>query len=271
MPSAGRYFRLLGALARYSLAREMAFRGNFLAKLVVEVLWLGILLVFYRTIFAKTNVVAGWTEPQFLFFVGCYFALGGVIETFFLGNCSSFSDLIRSGDLDHYLLRPIDEQFLLTCWDIDWSTVPNVLLGAIVMGLALYQMGDWVFRPEQVLLFLLMFLCGVAIAYSFLVILMSTAVWMVKNQSLYELWWLFSSLMRYPREVFTRSWARPIGWVFTFIIPVMVVANVPAGIMVKGLLDPGMIGFTLAVTVALLAISRWFFRFSLRRYRSASS
>ena len=47
-----RYFRLWGAFARFCLANEMAFRGNFLAKVLVEVLWLGILLVFYDTLFA---------------------------------------------------------------------------------------------------------------------------------------------------------------------------------------------------------------------------
>src|SRR5262249_19217984 len=159
-------------------------------------------------------------------------------ETFFLGNCSEFANLIRSGDLDFYLLQPIDEQFLLTCRDIDWATAPNVVLGAVVMGIALGRTEGGVFRPDQTLMFVLLFCCGTAIAYSFLLILMSTAVWLVRNQSLYELWWLFSSLMRYPREIFTKTWAMPVGWFFTFIIPVMVVSNVPARVMVKKLLDP---------------------------------
>ena len=49
---------------------------------------------------------------------------------------------MRSGDLDFYLLKPIDEQFLITCRDLDWSTAPNILMGAAVMGMALFQM-DW--------------------------------------------------------------------------------------------------------------------------------
>ena len=43
------------------------------------------------------------------------------------------ADLVRSGDLDFYLLQPIDEQFLITCRSIEWSTAPNVLMGAVVM------------------------------------------------------------------------------------------------------------------------------------------
>jgi ABC-type uncharacterized transport system permease subunit len=84
--------------------------------------------------------------------------------------------------------------------------------------------------------------------------------------------------MRYPREIFTRSWALPIGWFFTFVIPVIVVANVPAGVMVRKLLnpssaefDPLLIGYTALATLLLLGLSRWYFRFALKRYRSASS
>ena len=38
--TAGRYLRLLGQLARYTLVRELSFRGNFLVKISVEILWL---------------------------------------------------------------------------------------------------------------------------------------------------------------------------------------------------------------------------------------
>ena len=52
-----RYFRLFVAFARFGLATEMAFRANFLVKILVEMLWLGILLVFYQMVFGKTRLV----------------------------------------------------------------------------------------------------------------------------------------------------------------------------------------------------------------------
>ncbi len=264
-----RYVRLLVALGRFSLLREMAFRANFLVKVFVELLWLGILLIFYRTVFAQTSLVAGWGEFEYLFFVGCHFALGGFIETFFMENCNEFGELVRSGDLDFFLLQPIDEQFLISCRGIEWASAPNILMGGTVMGIALYQM-NWTFNALQLGLFFLLFACGLAIAYSFLMFLTSSSVWLVRNQSLYELWWLVTSLMRYPREIFTGSWATPLGWIFTFIIPIMLVINVPANAMVRTV-EPGFVAFTIGVAAVLLLVSRWFFRFSLRRYRSASS
>src|SRR5207237_244086 len=169
MRGVARYFRLWFALGRFGLLREMAFRGNFLARVAVEVLWFGIMLIFYDAIFAQTagRPIAGWGRYEYYFFVGCYFALGGLIETLFLSNCGEFADLVRSGDLDFYLLKPIDEQFLLTCRDLDWATAPNVLMGAGLMVYALVHLGR-PFDAGLTGLFLVLFVCGVALSYSFL-------------------------------------------------------------------------------------------------------
>jgi ABC-2 type transport system permease protein len=269
MTSVTRYLRLLFAFGRFGLANELAFRGNFVLKVLVEVLWLFILLVFYRTLYKNTNTIEGWDEHQYLFFIGCYYTMEGLLETLFLGNCTEFADLVRTGNLDAYLLQPIDEQFLVSCRWIDWSTAPKLLIGAAIMVQALVQMG-WVFDAVKLVSFLVLFVCGSAMAYSFLLMLTSTSVWFMRNQSLMELWWLATTLMRYPREIYRGTWGSPLGWFFTFIIPVLLVINVPAETMVK-VFDPWGIALTCAATMALLALSRWFFGRALRSYRSASS
>jgi ABC-2 type transport system permease protein len=75
--------------------------------------------------------------------------------------------------------------------------------------------------------------------------------------------------MRYPREIFAGKWALPMGWFFTFVIPILLVVNVPARYVVFD--DPRLLGFTAFSTLVLLVVSRKFFRYALRRYRSASS
>jgi ABC-2 type transport system permease protein len=269
MSSLLRYLRLFAAFGRFSLLSEMAFRANYLLKITVEILWIVLLLYFYRTIFAKTSVVADWTEAEYLFFLGCYYALEGLMETLFLGNFSEFAELVRKGDLDLILLQPIDEQFIVSCRSFEWSTVPNVFMGAGLMAYGLTRMG-WPVTAAQAAVFAVTFPCGLAMSYSFILMLASTAVWMVRNQSLYELWWLFTSLMRYPREIFRGQLGDPVGKLFTFLIPVLLVSNVPARTMAKAL-DPWLAAYMVAATAALLAVSRWVFRRALRSYRSASS
>ena len=43
MSAMTRYLNLWASLARFSLLGEMAFRGNFVLKVLVELLWLAIL------------------------------------------------------------------------------------------------------------------------------------------------------------------------------------------------------------------------------------
>ena len=91
--------------------------------------------------------------------------------------------------------------------------------------------------------------CGTAIAYSFMLLLTSISVWMVRNQSLMEMWWLFSSVARYPKEIFAGPWAEPLGDFFTYIMPILVVVNVPANAMVRAL-DPPMVGLIIGAALS---------------------
>lgn len=268
-----RYLRLMRAFARFTLLNELAFRINFLVKVSVELIWLGLILIFYDTIFSKTSSIEGWSHAEFLIFLGIYYALAGVVETFFLENCNEFADLVRKGDLDIYLLKPIDEQFLITCRKIDWSTAPNILLGAVIVVWGLAQLPDWHFDAGWMLLFLAAFVCGVAMAYSFLVILMATGVWLVRNQSLMELWWLFTTLMRYPVDIYVGKLASPLGVFFSFVVPILLIIYVPARTLLHRVGGQYWLfgGVMLAATAVLLVLSRLFFRRALQSYRSASS
>jgi len=266
--------RLFRAFARFGLLNELAFRANFLVKISVELLWLCLLLIFYDTVFRQTNTIQSWGHAEFLVFLGCYYALEGAIETFFLENCNEFSNLVRTGDLALYLLKPIDEQFLITFRKIDWTTAPNILVGVGVMTTGLLQLPDWHFNAGVLLLFAALFVCGVAMAYSFLLMLTATAVWLVRNQSLMELWWLFTTLMRYPRELYSGThapaFARPLGFFFSFLFPILLVVYVPARTLLQ-IFDAQFLAIMCAATVALLWLSRRTFRRALQSYRSASS
>jgi ABC-2 type transport system permease protein len=77
-------------------------------------------------------------------------------------------------------------------------------------------------------------------------------------------------------EIYQGPYGTPLRRVFTFLIPVLVVINVPAAIMAKPLTAEGsgrvmLAVFALFATVASLAMSRWIFMRALSSYRSASS
>lgn len=265
-----RYLGLWGSLIKFSLLGELAFRVNFLVKIVVEILWLAVLVVFNFTLFAQTQSVAGWNQNEYLLFIGCYFTLGGVIETVFLENCNSFADWVRTGEFDFFLLKPVDAQFLVSCRRFDWSTAPNILLGLGVMAFALWELG-WAFQPWLLVQFVVLMTSGIAMLYGFLIALTSASIWFMRNQSMFEMWWLFTTLMRYPREIFYGPWASPIGFVFSFVVPILLVTNVPARVLLDKLESPWLAVYAMAAAIVVLWVSRRCFVAAIRRYRSASS
>ncbi len=271
MPQVSRYLTIYISFIKFSLITELSFKINFLIKIFVELLWLSILIIFYEILFSNTDNIAHWSREQYLFFIGCHYMLGGIIESLFLENCANFTELVRSGDLDTYLLKPIDEQFIITTKKIDWSTLPNIIQGIAIMIYALAVNPKWTFELTQFLMFVITFTCGLTITYSFLLMLCSTSVWIIRNQSMMELWWLFSTLMRYPKEIFNDSWAHSIGWFLTFVIPALIVINIPASTMIRKFLHPYSVLWMGICTGLFMFASRKLFKFALTSYRSASS
>ena len=118
--------------------------------------------------------------------------------------------------------------------------------------------------------------CGVAIMYSLMIALASTSIWLGRNQTLYNFWFYITNFARYPMEIYNRGWGVPLWGFFTFVIPVLVVVNVPARILAQPLRPHSSLHwplelFALAATVVSLLVSRWVFQRALRSYRSASS
>ena len=124
-------------------------------------------------------------------------------------------------------------------------------------------------------------LCGVAIYYSLMIALAATSVWLGRNQTLFDFWFYITNFSRYPMEIYHGPWGTPLRRLFTFCIPVLVVVNVPARILVRlprpGTAEAGstlywfLPAFTLLATAGSLLVSRWIFQRALHSYRSASS
>lgn len=269
------YFRVFAAFARNSLVRDMTFRANFLIDCVSSLSWVLMNLGFYVLIFEYTGEIGvrtGWHKYEFFVFLATTLFVNSLVQTFFMPNANEFSELIRTGHLDFALLKPIDAQFLISLARIEWSSLANFWFAAGLLGYSLWRL-DYTPHPVQFVLYPIYVACGVAILYSLMIVLSSVSVWLGRNQSLYDFWFYITNFSRYPMEIYQGRIGTPLRWSFTFIVPVLVVVNVPARLLAKPLARDNwpLAIFTLAATAASLIVSRWFFKRALRSYRSASS
>jgi len=272
------YFRVFLTFARNSLVRDMTFRTNFLIDLISSTAWVLMNVAFYTLIFRYTPAIGantGWEKYQFFLFLATSLLINSLVHALFMTNADDLSELVRTGSLDFALLKPIDTQFLVSLVRVEWSALGNFFVGLALMGYAMYKL-QYVPGVAQIVLYPVYVLCGVAIYYSLMIALAATSVWLGRNLTLFDFWFYITNFSRYPMEIYQGPWGTPLRRLFTFCIPVLVVVNVPARLLVRpinpqSLEDWILPGFAILATIGSLAGSRWVFQRALWSYRSASS
>ena len=275
------YLQVLLTFARNSLVREMTFRLNFVIECVSSLSWAAMNLGFYLLIFQFTGEIGrdtGWHRYEFFTFLATTLLINSLVQAFFMPNCEEFSELIRSGNLDFAILKPIDTQFLISLQKVDWSALANFMLGAGLLAVSLWNLTTRESKPLVLqqhvrLLYPFYVACGVAILYSLMISLSATSIWLGRNQTLYDFWFYITNFSRYPMEIYEGTLGTPLRLIFTYVIPVLVVVNVPARLLALPLTASTwwLAGFALAATFGSLVASRWVFQRALASYRSASS
>ena len=258
---------------RNSIVREMTFRGNFIIELCTELFWFVAQYLLFDIIYGNVGNIAGWSRSEYFGFMATGMLTNALVEALFMPNCAEFGELIRTGNLDFALLKPIDTQFLVSFRTVSLVNFGQVGLALSLLGYSLSRSGT-VVTLQSVFMYLVLVATGVTFFYSLMISLAATSVWFGRNQGLYDFWFYVTVFARYPQNVYRRTGAGNLIWFgFSFIIPILLVITVPARVILQKSLDPGswIIVFAPAFSLATLYFSRLLFQWSLNQYRSASS
>jgi ABC-2 type transport system permease protein len=261
-----RYAVIYEALWRNSVVREMSFKGNFLLWIVVEVLWFALQLCFIGVIYLHTDHIATWTKWEVVLLVGASHFIQQIFQAFFLTNCTQLSELIRTGRLDFMLLLPVNTRFLVSLRQVDLGGFVNAATGLAVMGYAARQLHATP-SAAQAVCFALLCGAGVLIHYSLMFLLASVAFWTVRAQGIVWGYYSLFNIARLPDAAF-QGFFRAF---FTFAMPMLLVANVPAKLLLNRLTSPGPVLLLFGMAGVCFFVSEVFWRRSIRRYTSASA
>lgn len=267
------YLGVFLTFARNSLVRDMSFRTNFIIEAISSVSWMIMNLGFYTLVYQFTPSIADWGKYEFFVFIATTMFVNSLVQAFFMPNAQELSELVRTGGLDFALLKPIDTQFLVSLQRVNWSSLGNFCVALALLAYALPKIEGLQLTPWNFVLYPLYVVMGVLILYSVMIGLAATSIWLGRNQSLYDFWFYITNFSRYPMEIYEGTWGTPLRQFFTFVIPILVVINVPARLMAKPLAAEQryLAVFALLATAASLMLSRWIFQRALWSYRSASS
>ena len=260
-----RYLRIWALFMKTALIREMEFRANFFSWMAINLLWMAFTLVFFWVLYGHTDNIAGWDANQVLVLLGTYYWLEFFVWTYGYPNLGRISGYVNRGELDFFLLKPMNSQFHVSLRRMSPHNTASAIPATVLLLSGLRGMGA---RPDplSVLTFLVLFAAGVLIFYALWFMSVTTIFWLQRGQNIQELFLVTLQAMRVPTEIFGLLGQ----FVLTFLVPVAMVTVFPTRALL-GTLGPGLPAVMVAMAAGLLWLSGRWWRYALKRYASASS
>src|ERR687894_237304 len=259
------FLRLLGIHLRLGILNELQYRTNLFIQLIQSAVGLLTALLGLAVVFSKTNSLGGWSAPELLAIIGVYALVAGITQLVVQPSLARFMEDVRLGTLDFTLTKPVDAQILISVRQVEVWKLVDVVVGFVVLGVAIAQLGEIV-GPTEAVAFLVALLAGVTIIYSFLLILATCAFWFVRLDNILNIFQSMYEAGRWPIGIYP-PWLRS---VLTFIVPVGFAVTVPSEGL-TGRSSPTLLVGAVGLAIVLPLLARLFWRFGIRHYSGASA
>lgn len=260
-----RIFSLLYRFGKTSLLQQMAYRPSFLFAIVGKTLRVGVLLIFFKVLYLYTPFLGTYSSDAILVLIATYLTLEFLVAISFHRNLAYYLPAaLRQGTFDLLLTKPINTLFHTSFRVIDFmdmiSFFPVLVLWVVALGRAeTITLGG-------IVLLVLFILLGYVFAFSFLLLLASSAFWTITATGVGRMYENILRLARYPSSVFQGGFRL----LFFYIIPISAMTNIPAEALL-GRAAAGAVLYFAVYTIVVFFAAVAFWKFAIRHYSSASS
>lgn len=260
-----RYFRIYLFTLRNSVMIMLSYRTNLLMWTIIHAFELLTNIVFFNIIFLRAGSVGGWNINQVLVLLGFMEMTLGLGSLTFYPMMYNFNKMIRKGELDLRLVKPVDTQFLISFPWVDLDDFISIPTGLLLMGYGISQLGVQNLTIN-ILAFIPSLILAEIIMYSIIVFLLCLAFRTTTVNYIENVFWNIQWQGRYPATVFRGI----IHAIFMFIVPIGLISTIPAQVLF-GRFDWRYFLIMVVYAVGGFLLSRKAFSNNLKRYSSASS
>lgn len=260
-----RYFLLLKMYFKYSFMQEMEYKFNFIFGGLFELIWLIMYVILLNVIYSGTESIGGWNKYQVLMLT----FHGGLIDALFtflmVPGLGQLPQLVNSGELDFYLLKPINKRFYLSCRCFSFSQIKNIAINIIGIIFCYIKM-DREFTFVNILGYILLSVSGFLIIYSIIFVLMSLSFWVIKIDVVMSVCSEIITIGNKPMSIYPKISQK----ILIYVIPILVAFNFPIIFLLE---NNNLLLIFLSFSIAIIwfLLSSMIFHKGLKKYASASS
>ncbi len=257
-----RYWRVFKQASKNSFSYLLSYRGDLFFKMFIGLGWSLTWIGFISVFFLHTSSFQGWEKVDviLLLFTFEFITLGNALAS----QIEFLDESVRRGSFDNVIVKPIDSQFLATFSRPDITNVVFFVFYQIPMLVLLIRYDVAIHWP-MLPLYLFLVACGVAIWIALKSIVCSLSFLAEKIDTLRYLLFSLVELGKYPVSIFPK----PLRIFFHTFIPIAFITFVPAEVFL-GRVDWTLVVITPILTLSLIVLSRFVWKTTVKRYKSAS-
>jgi ABC-2 type transport system permease protein len=259
------YLRLWRRFVLMSLMRTAEYRASLALSLGEGLLQVLVAAATLAIVYQYTETIAGWSHADVLLLLGIYRIVEGVLFCQINPNLWEVPGMIRRGEMDMILLRPISSRFMVSLRTVQVSEAVNALIG---LGLTVYagQLARISWRASNIAAAFIFGACGLILLYAVWLACVTLAFWLIDTGPLSLVIETLRSTARYPVTFFPG----PVRVFLTVIFPVAFATTFPAAAL-RGQIDWRLLLAGSGMAAGGLLITGRFWSYAVRHYSSASS
>ncbi|AKG34166.1 ABC transporter permease [Paenibacillus durus] len=265
----GRHIKLYLAMQSANLRSHMAYPLNFaIGVLSITFLGLSFILVSW-VITQKVPIIDGWTTYELIFMTSLWRTTHGIFIAFFVQSWF-LESLIRNGEFDRFLVRPLNPMFSFAAHNIQIYGFGDMLAGIIGLAAAMVHIPDWTLGKIAVLLVIV--ISGAAIEWSLQMMIGCMVFWTLQGGAMrHILDQLLAQFTRFPLSVYNGV----LQALLTFVLPVAFISYYPSYFFFgdrSGVpFSPVLMYLTPLVALLLVSVTYYVWTKGLNAYKGAGT
>lgn len=258
------YRKVYGVILKLNYAKMMTYRADFISSSIAHTIWATFTIIQMILLTSKTSHVFGWSRDELLMLAAVYNVIFSFFYMFFSRGFNSISNTIHLGRLDGILTKPINSQFMITCMYVTYTHLIRLIIGIGFLSYLLIKMQISV-TPFLIVGFVGIIVLSIVLNYSFWMIVMTLTIWFPKLSNLTDLLYQVNQVTKFPQEMY-----KGLGiYLLFFLFPLTFIIVSPVKYLLHRM-DMSDFVYLFVFAGGLFVASRYFWRFALRYYTSAS-
>ncbi|MEO8581297.1 MAG: ABC-2 family transporter protein [Patescibacteria group bacterium] len=243
----------------------LEYRADFLFWGFVSVMWTAFNFFFTGIIVGSSGFLAGWNTDEVFVLLSIFTIYDAFTWSFFYFNMQRYMNKVFTGELDMFLVKPVDPQFMLSVEHNSYNNLFRLFIGIGMLIISLIHLNKPI-TLFSFLIFVIMFVLGFILTYSVWFMFATISFWVDRLDNLNDVMPSLRRLSQLPRSVYSGV----SSFLFCMVLPVVLVTSIPAEALVHKISPLWNLYYTV-FTLVIFWVSRRFFYYSIKKYSSAGS